>query len=103
VRHQSDVRKRTNLLARNARPLSSRLLEPHDRSAWSRSDPAADRFLVPQPVAPPLGPWRGDRAPVRQKVTAAQAAIFAYAILSRMAYVLFVGSALRRQEKDGVY
>jgi len=36
-------------------------------------------------------------------VTAAQAAILAYAILSRMAYVLFVGSALRRQEKDGVY
>jgi protein-S-isoprenylcysteine O-methyltransferase Ste14 len=36
-------------------------------------------------------------------VTAAQAAIFAYAILSRMAYVLFVGWALRRQEKDGVY
>jgi protein-S-isoprenylcysteine O-methyltransferase Ste14 len=36
-------------------------------------------------------------------VTAVQAAIFAYAILSRMAYVLFVGWALRRQEKDGVY
>jgi protein-S-isoprenylcysteine O-methyltransferase Ste14 len=36
-------------------------------------------------------------------VTVAQAAIFAYAILSRMAYVLFVGSALRHQEKDGVY
>ena len=36
-------------------------------------------------------------------VTAAQAAIFAYAILSRMAYVLFVGWALRRQEKDRVY
>ena len=36
-------------------------------------------------------------------MTAAQAAILAYAILSRMAYVLFVGSALRRQEKDGVY
>jgi protein-S-isoprenylcysteine O-methyltransferase Ste14 len=36
-------------------------------------------------------------------VTAAQAAILAYAILSRMAYVLFVGWALRRQEKDGVY
>ena len=36
-------------------------------------------------------------------MTAAQAAILAYAILSRTAYVLFVGSALRRQEKDGVY
>lgn len=36
-------------------------------------------------------------------VTAAQAAIFSYAILSRMAYVLFVGSALRRQEKNGVH
>jgi protein-S-isoprenylcysteine O-methyltransferase Ste14 len=36
-------------------------------------------------------------------VTAAQAAIFAYAILSRMAYVLFVGWALRRQEKTGAY
>ena len=35
-------------------------------------------------------------------MTAAQAAILAYAILSRMAYVLFVGLALRRQEKDGV-
>lgn len=36
-------------------------------------------------------------------MTAAQAAIFAYAILSRMAYVLFVGGALRRQEKNGSY
>jgi protein-S-isoprenylcysteine O-methyltransferase Ste14 len=36
-------------------------------------------------------------------VSAAQGAIFAYAILSRMAYVLFVGSALRRQEKNGVH
>jgi protein-S-isoprenylcysteine O-methyltransferase Ste14 len=36
-------------------------------------------------------------------VTAAQAAIFAYAILSRMAYVLFVGLALRRQDKNGAY
>jgi len=36
-------------------------------------------------------------------VTAAQAAIFTYAILSRMAYVLFVGGALRREEKDGLY
>lgn len=35
-------------------------------------------------------------------MTAGQAAIFAYAILSRMAYVLFVGWALRRQERDGV-
>jgi len=36
-------------------------------------------------------------------VTAAQAAIFTYAILSRMAYVLFVGAALRREEKAGLY
>jgi len=36
-------------------------------------------------------------------VTAAQAAIFAYAILSRMAYVLFVGWALRRQDRNGVH
>jgi protein-S-isoprenylcysteine O-methyltransferase Ste14 len=36
-------------------------------------------------------------------VTVAQAAIFTYAILSRMAYVLFVGGALRREEKDGLY
>jgi len=36
-------------------------------------------------------------------VTAAQAAILAYAILSRTAYVPFVGLTLRRQEKDGVY
>jgi len=36
-------------------------------------------------------------------VSAAQGAIFAYAILSRMAYVLFVGSALRRQERNGVH
>jgi protein-S-isoprenylcysteine O-methyltransferase Ste14 len=37
------------------------------------------------------------------EVTAAHAAIFAYAILSRLAYVLFVGWALRRQDKAGVY
>ncbi len=36
-------------------------------------------------------------------VTAAHAAIFAYAILSRLAYVLFVGRALRRQERDAAY
>ena len=36
-------------------------------------------------------------------MTAAQTAIFTYAILSRLAYVLFVGWALRRQEKDGAY
>jgi protein-S-isoprenylcysteine O-methyltransferase Ste14 len=36
-------------------------------------------------------------------VTVAQAAIFTYAILSRMAYVLFVGGTLRREEKDGLY
>ena len=36
-------------------------------------------------------------------MSAAQGAIFAYAILSRMAYVLFVGWALRRQEKIGVH
>jgi protein-S-isoprenylcysteine O-methyltransferase Ste14 len=32
-------------------------------------------------------------------VTFAQVAVFAYAILSRMAYVLFVGGALRREER----
>ena len=36
-------------------------------------------------------------------MTAAQAAIFAYAILSRLAYVLFVGVSLRREEQDGAY
>ena len=36
-------------------------------------------------------------------MSAAQGAIFAYAILSRMAYVLFVGLALRRQERNGVH
>src|SRR4051812_37898553 len=36
-------------------------------------------------------------------VTAAQTAFFAYAMLSRMAYVLFVGVALRREEKTGIY
>jgi len=41
--------------------------------------------------------------PEALEVTAAHAAIFAYAVLSRMAYVLFVGWALRRQEKDGLY
>jgi protein-S-isoprenylcysteine O-methyltransferase Ste14 len=35
-------------------------------------------------------------------VTAAQGAIFAYTILSRMAYVLFVGAALRRRDRSGV-
>jgi len=36
-------------------------------------------------------------------VTAAQAAFFVYAILSRMAYVLFVGGVLRREDRDGRY
>jgi protein-S-isoprenylcysteine O-methyltransferase Ste14 len=36
-------------------------------------------------------------------VTAAQVAVFTYAILSRMAYVLFVGGVLRREDRDGVY
>jgi protein-S-isoprenylcysteine O-methyltransferase Ste14 len=43
------------------------------------------------------------RAAEALAVTAAHAAIFAYAILGRLAYVLFVGVALRRQEKDAVY
>jgi protein-S-isoprenylcysteine O-methyltransferase Ste14 len=34
-------------------------------------------------------------------VTTLQLAAFAYAILSRMAYVLYVGSVLRRQERGG--
>jgi len=36
-------------------------------------------------------------------VTAAQAAIFLYTVASRLAYVLFVGIALRRQERDAIY
>jgi protein-S-isoprenylcysteine O-methyltransferase Ste14 len=36
-------------------------------------------------------------------VTAAQAALLAYAILSRLAYVLFVGWTLRREERERVY
>ena len=36
-------------------------------------------------------------------MTAAQAAFFTYAILSRLAYVLFVGGVLRREERDGRY
>ena len=36
-------------------------------------------------------------------MTAAQAAFFVYAILSRMAYVLFVGGVLRREDRDGRY
>src|SRR5882762_6419734 len=52
--------------------------------------------------APPR-PWRGHRTSVRPKVSAAQGAIFAYAVLSRMAYVLFVGSTLRRQDRNGVH
>jgi protein-S-isoprenylcysteine O-methyltransferase Ste14 len=36
-------------------------------------------------------------------VTPAGTAAFAYAIASRLAYVLFVGIALRRQERDSAY
>lgn len=36
-------------------------------------------------------------------MTAAQIAFFTYAILSRMAYVLFVGGVLRREDRDGRY
>jgi len=36
-------------------------------------------------------------------VTATQALIFAYAIVSRIAYVLFVGGVLRREDRDGRY
>ena len=36
-------------------------------------------------------------------MTGAQAAVFLYAALSRLAYVLFVGIALRRQERDAIY
>ncbi len=35
-------------------------------------------------------------------MTATQILVFAYAILSRMAYVVFVGSTLRRQERNGI-
>jgi len=36
-------------------------------------------------------------------VTGVEAAFFTYAILSRMAYVLFVGGVLRREDRDGRY
>jgi len=36
-------------------------------------------------------------------VTAAQVAVFTYAVLSRMAYVVFVGGVLRREEREGRY
>ena len=36
-------------------------------------------------------------------MTAAQSAVLSYAILSRMAYVLFVGYVLRREEREGFY
>ncbi|MEX2157125.1 MAG: methyltransferase [Gemmatimonadales bacterium] len=36
-------------------------------------------------------------------MTAAQTAVFLYAALSRLAYVFFVGIALRRQERDAIY
>lgn len=36
-------------------------------------------------------------------MTFAQAVVFAYAILSRMAYVLFVGGSLRREDREHVY
>ncbi len=36
-------------------------------------------------------------------MTAAQAAFFTYAILSRLAYVLFVGGVLRREDREGRY
>ncbi len=36
-------------------------------------------------------------------VTAAQIAAFGYAILSRLAYVLYVGISLRREDRTGVY
>jgi protein-S-isoprenylcysteine O-methyltransferase Ste14 len=36
-------------------------------------------------------------------VTTAQVAVFTYAILSRMAYVLFIGGVLRREDQGGMY
>ena len=36
-------------------------------------------------------------------MSAAQVAVFTYAILSRLAYVLFVGGVLRREDRDGTY
>lgn len=36
-------------------------------------------------------------------MTAAQTAVFLYAVLSRLAYVFFVGIVLRRQERDAIY
>ena len=59
--------------------------------------------LVPSYVAMYVAAVRPILPAEALEVTAAHAAVLAYAILSRMAYVLFVGGALRRQEKDGVY
>jgi protein-S-isoprenylcysteine O-methyltransferase Ste14 len=39
----------------------------------------------------------------RMPLTSKALAVFAYAILSRMAYVLYVGGVLRREERDAVY
>lgn len=36
-------------------------------------------------------------------MTAVQAAVTVYAVLSRLAYMLFVGLALRREERDQIY
>ena len=36
-------------------------------------------------------------------MTLVHAAVFSYAVASRLAYVLFVGIALRRQERDAIY
>lgn len=43
------------------------------------------------------------RSSILRPVTAPQIAVFIYAILSRLAYVLFVGISLRREERTGVY
>lgn len=43
------------------------------------------------------------RASIFATVTLGQAAVFGYAILSRLAYVLFVGAVLRREDRTGAY
>jgi len=45
----------------------------------------------------------GWRASIFANVTLAQAAVFGYAILSRLTYVLFVGGVLRREDRTGAY
>src|ERR1043165_7853817 len=99
VQHQSHVRERPNILARHSAELRPGILEPDDRFAGAGAYRASRGFLVPEP--PARRARRRVGAVVRPQVTPWQLAAFAYAILARMAYVLFVGSVLRRQERGG--